>query len=175
MGSGFFLRVGSWSGFFSGSYPDPVFSWELNPVFFLSVGSGFFFKVVSWSGFFFQGPIRIRFFSWVSDPDPVYLEGLIWTWFFLRVESGSGFFLRAWIRSISTRVRNHFEFRQDPSAPEPFQALANLYEEGEEIEKGLQVILFPPPSPISPRYLPHFPGSLRFPLMWCHTFINIQN
>lgn len=41
--------------------------------------------------------------------------------------------------------------RQDPSAPEPFQALANLYEEGEDLEKGLQFALIAaqlaPPDP----------------------------
>jgi len=41
--------------------------------------------------------------------------------------------------------------RQDPSAPEPFQALANLYEEGDDIEKGLQFALLAaqlaPPDP----------------------------
>ena len=42
-------------------------------------------------------------------------------------------------------------FRQDPSAPEPFQALANLYEENDDIEKSLQFALLAaqlaPPDP----------------------------
>jgi general transcription factor 3C polypeptide 3 (transcription factor C subunit 4) len=31
--------------------------------------------------------------------------------------------------------------RQDPTVPEPFQTLATLYEEAEEIEKSLQYAL----------------------------------
>ena len=50
-------------------------------------------------------------------------------------------------------ILNHRYYfnRQDPSAPEPFQALANLYEEKEDLEKGLQFALIAaqlaPPDP----------------------------
>ena len=51
----------------------------------------------------------------------------------------SELYLWSCIYNIRWTVWKEYLFRQDPSAPEPFQALANLYEEGDEIEKGLQV------------------------------------
>ena len=45
------------------------------------------------------------------------------------------------IHEITEQPQILVNFRQDPTQPEPFQALANLYEEGEDLEKGLQFAL----------------------------------